>query len=395
MSVRREVLDFLLDHQGWIKKSPKDLQQRLHNLGIETSIDDVREYQAEARVITKKPSEEAEEKTDITDGMKVKKVWVTPQGKMGVSYEASLEEKSESSVIETIERIVKEGVTPCSFKSSGRSTNKKMLSVFTSDKHIGARTPLNSIYSNPYGRDEIYERHEKLVERIIKQKESFGKFETFCFFDLGDALDGADNNTVRGGHILPQNLDSREQLDTFIEVTIMALESLIESDIANDFWFIATSNDNHAGSFGHGALRAIQMYIQAKYPFTKTLVTSKPLEHITFGDHTYIFGHGKDDADMRSGLPLNLNEKTENFINDYIDRKKLSSKYIHVQKGDLHQSSTNYGKRFRYCNNMSMYGSSKWIHSNFGSGKAGVNYEITELYGDEIYRSRIIYGHDS
>ena len=170
MSVRREVLDFLLDHQGWIKKSPKDLQQRLHNLGIETSIDDVREYQAEARVITKKPSEEAEEKTNITDGMKVKKVWVTPQGKMGVSYEASLEEKSESSVIETIERIVKEGVTPCSFKSSGRSTNKKMLSVFTSDKHIGARTPLNSIYSNPYGRDEIYERHEKLVERIIKQK---------------------------------------------------------------------------------------------------------------------------------------------------------------------------------------------------------------------------------
>jgi hypothetical protein len=42
-----------------------------------------------------------------------------------------------------------------------------------------------------------------------------------------------------------------------------------------------------------------------------------------------------------------------------------------------------------------MYGSSKWIHSNFGSGKAGVNYEIIELYGDEIHRSRIIYGHDS
>jgi len=54
MSVRREVLDFLLDHQGWIKKSPKDLQQRLYNLGIETSIDDVRKYQADARFITKK-----------------------------------------------------------------------------------------------------------------------------------------------------------------------------------------------------------------------------------------------------------------------------------------------------------------------------------------------------
>ena len=396
--MRREVLDFLLDHQGWIKKSPKDLQQRLSNLGIETSIDNVRTYQAEARIIIKESTVEVTEpetETHITDGMKVKKVWVTPQGKMGVSYEALPEEESESNVIEIIERIVKEGVTQYIPEQSERSTNEKMLSVFSSDKHIGAHTPLNSIYSNRYGKEEIYERHEKLIDHIKKQKNIFGKFKTFCFFDLGDALDGSNSSTVRGGHSLPQNMDDREQLDTFIEVTIMTLETLIKADIADDFWFIATSNDNHAGSFGHGALRAIQMYIQAKYPFTKTLVTSKPLEHITFGDHTYIFGHGKDDADMRSGLPLNLNEKTENFINDYIDRKKLSSKYIHVQKGDLHQSSTNYGKRFRYCNNMSMYGSSKWIHSNFGSGKAGVNYEIVELYGSDIYRSRLIYGHDS
>jgi len=394
--MRREVLDFLLDHQGWIKKSPKDLQQRLSNLGIETSIDNVRTYQAEARIIIKESTvETTEEETNITDGMKVKKVWVTPQGKMGVSYEALPEEESESNVVEIIERIVKEGVTQYIPEQSERSTNEKMLSVFSSDKHIGAHTPLNSIYSNRYGKEEIYERHEKLIDHIKKQKNIFGKFKTLCFFDLGDALDGSNSSTVRGGHSLPQNMDDREQLDTFIEVTIMTLETLIKADIADDFWFIATSNDNHAGSFGHGALRAIQMYIQAKYPFTKTLVTSKPLEHITFGDHTYIFGHGKDDADMRSGLPLNLNEKTENFINDYIDRKKLSSKYIHVQKGDLHQSSTNYGKRFRYCNNMSMYGSSKWIHSNFGSGKAGVNYEIVELYGSDIYRSRLIYGHDS
>ena len=51
MSARREVLDFLLDHQGWIKKSHKDLQQRLYNLGIETSIDDIKTYQAEAKML--------------------------------------------------------------------------------------------------------------------------------------------------------------------------------------------------------------------------------------------------------------------------------------------------------------------------------------------------------
>ena len=39
MSIRREVLDFLLDHRGWIKKSPKDLHRRLYNLGIDVSMD--------------------------------------------------------------------------------------------------------------------------------------------------------------------------------------------------------------------------------------------------------------------------------------------------------------------------------------------------------------------
>jgi hypothetical protein len=119
------------------------------------------------------------------------------------------------------------------------------------------------------------------------------------------------------------------------------------------------------------------------------------LDHITFGDHTYIFGHGKDDSDMKSGMPLNLDLKTENFINDYIDRKKIRSPHIHLVKGDLHQSSVNYAKRFRYKNNMSMYGASKWIHTNFGSGDSGVDLEITDLNSEEIHETRITFGRDS
>jgi hypothetical protein len=94
-------------------------------------------------------------------------------------------------------------------------------------------------------------------------------------------------------------------------------------------------------------------------------------------------------------MPLDLNDKTENYINDYIDRKKIRSEYIHVVKGDLHQSAKNYAKRFRYKNNMSMYGASGWIHNNFGSGNAGVDYEITMMDNERIYESRITFGHDT
>jgi hypothetical protein len=399
MSVRREVLDFLLDHKGWVKKSNKDLQQRLYNLGIKTSIDDIRTYQAEARRIIKDSSQESEKdssksKNAITDGMQVKKVWFTPQGKMGVSYEAGHKEEIENNVIESIQRIIKKGVIPFGVRAS-KSKNDKMISIFSSDKHIGAMTARNSIYSNDYDRDEIFRRHELLVNEIIDEHNTFGQFSKLVFYDLGDALDGMDGQTTRGGHNLPQNMDSREQIDTFIEVTIKTMETIINADIAEDIWFIATTNDNHSGAFGHGAIRAAQMYLQAKYPQIKTFVTAKMLDHITFGDHTYIFGHGKDDIDMKSGLPIVINDKAEGFINDYIDRKRIKSKYIHVVTGDLHQSAETFAKRFKYTKVMSMYGSSKWIHTNFGSGKAGVDYEISNLYSPKIYKTRLTFGHDS
>ena len=135
MSVRREVLDFLLDHKGWVKKSNKDLQQRLYNLGIKTSIDDIRTYQAEARRIIKDSSQESEKdssksKNAITDGMQVKKVWFTPQGKMGVSYEAGHKEEIENNVIESIQRIIKKGVIPFGVRAS-KSKNDKMISIFS------------------------------------------------------------------------------------------------------------------------------------------------------------------------------------------------------------------------------------------------------------------------
>lgn len=388
------ALDFLLNKQGWIKKRPIDLQERFENMGKAFSIDEIKELQAEARKQIKSPLEPKEKPKKKTKG-RLKKKWVMPNGDTGYSYEFDRNEEAEEYVLERIEKIVKDGIRPIRLPKRKKSNNRSMLSVFTTDKHIGARTAANSMYENIYDKNEIYRRHGELVNRMIKQKEKFGKFEKFVFYDLGDAVDGASNSTVRGGHTLPQNMDDREQIDCFIEVTIKTFEKFVEADIADEIWFVATTNDNHAGSFGHGAVRAIQLYLETKYPdLIRTNVSSKLLDHIEFGKHTYIFGHGKDDGDMRAGMPLNLDPKTEGFINDYIDRKRINSPYIHVVKGDLHQSSENYAKRFRYKNNMSMYGASKYIHTNFGSGDSGVDYEITELDTEEIWRSRITFGRD-
>ena len=90
---------------------------------------------------------------------------------------------------------------------------------------------------------------------------------------------------------------------------------------------------------------------------------------------------------MFKNLPLYLNDKTENYINQYIDFNRLSGNISFI-KGDLHQSSTGYGYKFRYKNVASFFGSSEWIQDNFGGAQDAVDFDI--LDGDSILETRLL-----
>lgn len=387
---KQQALDFVLKAQSWCKKPASKLKTRLSKLGITLTLKEVIAVQLEAATVINQGN--YEEHDEIR--MKIRRKWITPEGKVGYSYERDEDQILIQDIEDVLARILKDGVKPFENKFD-EVESPLMLSMFTSDKHIGARTDENSMYDNPYDRDVVFERHGLLVDSIMESREMFGKFDTFVMYDLGDPLDGQDQQTTRGGHKLPQNMTDREQIDCFIEVTIKTMETVMQADIANKYKLMLVSNDNHTGSFGYGALLAIKHYLELRFANCEVVVSKQLLDHVTFGDHTYIYGHGKDEKDMRGGMPLNLNDKTEGYINDYIDRKQIRSPYIHVVKGDLHQSAKNYAKRFRYKNNMSMYGASGWIHNNFGSGNAGVDYEITKMNSETIYESRVTFGHDT
>ena len=76
------------------------------------------------------------------------------------------------------------------------------------------------------------------------------------------------------------------------------------------------------------------------------------------------------------GLPLVINDKVANVLGDYIDVNKLGEYNVSVISGDLHQSSDGYSKKFRYKKVLAQYGSSKWMHTNFGSGQPGLSSEV-------------------
>jgi hypothetical protein len=270
---------------------------------------------------------------------------------------------------------------------------EKGLFVYTSDKHIGALTKENSVYTNKYDREEMRERIVvKTLETIEEEIKLHGILESLFILELGDALDGFNGKTVGGlrgtsPHTLPQQLDNREQHDFYVELHKELFAIVVQKKYAQNIFFVATSNSNHGGDFEYGAMKHLETYLNVKYPFIKTCVNFKPFNHFIYGEHAIIFGHGKDDEDMIKGLPLQLNDKTSVYLNDYITSNKLEEYNVTVVTGDLHQAAESYGKNFRYRKVLSQYGSSKWIHTNFGSGSPGLSYDVVCKHSRKIYKT--------
>lgn len=274
--------------------------------------------------------------------------------------------------------------------------NDKALFIYGSDKHIGALTKEDSIYTNKYDREEMRQRIViQTLNQIQHNVALYGQFDSLFIMDLGDALDGFNGKTTGGlrgtsSHTLPQQLNNREQHDYYLELHKELFDTIAVNLFAKNIYFVATSNSNHGGDFEYGTMRNLETYLNVKYPDIKTYVSYKPYNHFTYGKHCIIFGHGKDDEDMKNGLPLVLNDKVSNVLNDYITVNKLNMYNISFISGDLHQSAETYAKNFRYKKVLSQYGSSKWMHTNFGSGNPGLSLEIF-LKNDKIIHKQDVF----
>lgn len=310
--------------------------------------------------------------------LKVKTAWETPSGEMRYSYK--VEEDKENDLKALKKHIIRNVKSVKSKKKTKH--NHKALMLYTADKHIGAKVSKDSLYPRKYNEKIFRNRLLQLVETINEQVLIYGKFDKLVIMDLGDPLDGFNKKTARHSpHTLPQNLSNKGQFDTFVKAHQVLFDTIVENNFANNIEYYAVSDDNHSSDFGYFANRALEIYLKAKYPFIKVNIAKRFIEHFSYGVHTFMYSHGKDKEDMRTGMPLLLNANVENYIKDYIDYYELKGN-LHFIKGDLHQSATQKGRYFRYKNVQSMFGSSKWIQTNFGSGKtlnkyiAGVDYDI-------------------
>ena len=260
------------------------------------------------------------------------------------------------------------------------SSSERDLFIWLSDMHVGASVSNTSIYHNDYNREEFSNRLNKVYEAVRCAE----GYDNIIVCNLGDSLDGYNGQTTRGGHGLPQNMNNKEQVKCFIEEMVNFFGKLA-SIPCNHIQYYAVGESNHGGDFEYAAQLGLASILQ--YANVECKVFDSFIGTFEQKGNYYVICHGKDNCDMFKNWPLVLNDKTENYINQYLDSIGLMQ--ATVVKGDLHQSATTYGKRFKYKSVGSLFGSSDWIHKNFGFTRAACDYSIVEGK-DKILDGRIV-----
>lgn len=258
--------------------------------------------------------------------------------------------------------------------------------VYLSDMHIGADVSPFSLYENKFDYEVARTRMAKIITKLIEDAYNFNA-TNIIVCNLGDSLDGMDGQTTRRGHILPQNMNNKEQFNNFIKLIVELFDSLAVSGKFSSMQYIAVEGGNHDGDAGYMANKVLEYLLPSRIPNLTARVFNKFIDSFEVKDHIFLLSHGKDAKDMFKGLPLVLNDRTENQISELIDYNKLNGT-IHFIKGDLHQTATTYAKKFRYKSVGSFFGSSEWIHKNFGNTQACLDYDI--LIGNSIFEGRLL-----
>lgn len=312
---------------------------------------------------------------------KLKSKWGS-EGNWKYSYDYSQDSASQINFEEILNKVFNSNEKVPQIVYKEEKSSEYSLNIYLTDQHIGAMVE-HSLYPNYFDKHVYKDRMNKVGLEIIKLS-SLYHFKQINVFFLGDTFDGQDAFTVKRTHNLPQNMSNEECFETGLYTNKIFLERLFASRLANKYTVQFVRESNHGGDMDLYLFKALKMWMDGSYnkDFVEARIAHSFIDNIVFGNHTFIYTHGKDNRDMKNGLPLNLDPKTEIFINQYIYEKNLRGN-IHCVKGDLHQDAFNASKLFSYRNVPSLFGSSKWIMSNYGLTEPGVGYDI---FNDNIKR---------
>ena len=313
-----------------------------------------------------------ESETENTN-WKPKSKWQTAGGEWRESFQYANEENNNIDFESILNKVFSDSEIEPEYLPKVEVTTDYQLNIYLADQHIGAAVD-HGLYHNYFDKKVYRDRMNKVFIEIAKLNMLY-KFKQINIFFLGDTFDGQDGFTVKRTHELPQNMSNDECFEVGLYTNKVFLERLFKSGMSSSYGVFFVRESNHGGDMDLYLFKSLKLWIETAYPQVQVEIAKRFIDHVTLGNHTIIYTHGKDNRDMKNGLPLDLNDKTENYINDYIRYYGIKGNVL-VIKPDLHQDALSNGKQFSYRNVPSLFGSSKWIMSNYGNTEPGVAYDI-------------------
>ena len=239
------------------------------------------------------------------------------------------------------------------------------------DVHIGMDTDKedNAMYAITWDRGAVMDQADLMIEKTIENKTA----NLLIVDELGDLLDGYNEQTTRGGHKLPQNMGNDAAFDCALEFKMRILNGLVNH--FDEIIFNNICNDNHAGSFGYFVNAAFKSLGEKLYPTFKINNYRQFINHYYVDDVCFVITHGKDDKALRFGFKPHLDEKGVKKIDQYCKYNDIYSQcdLVVFKKGDSHQALFDMcaSSDFIYNNYPALSPSSNWVQSNFGLGRRG------------------------
>lgn len=251
------------------------------------------------------------------------------------------------------------------------STTNEILRVIITDVHIGMETDSTGygMFSEVWNEQEAFRRIDVVLLECDRIKRNFKEVHVI---DLGDYLDGWNGQTTRGGHNLPQNLSNRKAFDLGVRFKIELynrLQVLFECPLVA----YNVCNDNHSADFGFIVNETVRMVCEKQNQNITVNNLQRFMSHYSFGNHTFILCHGKDEAHMKFGLKPKLDAVIKDKIMQYIRHYGIKSEFITFEKGDSHVQllDSTSSNEFEYFGYRAFSNASSWVNHNFGKSTSG------------------------
>ena len=297
----------------------------------------------------------------------------------------NIELKRKLESLESFKIILDDSIKSINLNYAKNKSNSD-INLYISDIHLGATVTTGSLYkeNESYGFDEAKRRLEYILYKI----KEIGPYNCINLVLMGDNIDccGFTGKTARLDHIMPENMDAREQANKYINLMLWFVESIVNTkELYSKINVYSVPCGNHGGNFEYICNKALLSTINVKFPEIETTLWEEFYGIFELNNHTFICLHGKEDQYMKKGFPLNLNDSTKVLLYEWIAENNIKSKNpIHFIKGDLHSDALNSCKLIDYRNVLSLFGASDYSNYNFSRNSYGMSYDL--FLGDNLIR---------